>query len=110
MPEAHIIGGRQKGEGNPIAVLIEASNAQTQVLVQGFNGLIRLLDGMRRHVYSLQFVSDVHGPGFITYCLGCSESADQMVFPCRVNAEEDMPRPPSAFAMEPPAQPADPTV
>lgn len=96
--------------GNPIAVLIEAENAQTQVLVQGFNGIIRLLDGMRRHVYSLQYVSDKHGPGFITYCYGCSENAQAPVFPCQVNSEDDMPRPPAAFAVEERPQPVDPTV
>lgn len=103
------IPGRPDPSNNPLILLTEATKAQTDVLVQGFNGVIRWLDGQRQHVYALQPTFDSAGQGFVTYCLGCSESASTLVFPCRVNAEEDMPRPPSAFTTSDPNRPTLPT-
>ena len=99
----HVPGREQIG--NPLTVLTAALEQQSSILTQGFNSLIKIGMASQRHVYALQYVEDVHGAGFITYCHACSEAAERQVFPCIVNSEEDMPRPPAAFSVEAPRIP-----
>lgn len=99
-----IISPKQHGRagGNPLDTLVEATTAQTAILERIAHTLAMKIE----HFYGLHPTQDNLGaPGFISFCVGCSELEQRFVFPCHAQPAEH-PMPPSAFTLTPPADKA----
>lgn len=105
-----VVPGRPNNSGNPLTALKDGMQAQTDVLVEGFNTLAKAIAGQQPHRYALESAHDPNGNlGFRTYCQACSEEQMAYVYPCARVSSEELPQPPEFFTMTPPATPADPS-
>lgn len=109
-PSLHVPGRpNQQSAGNPLTVLTAALQAQTNMIGQGLELIVAALRESKstgEHVYALKPIESDQGKGFMSFCIACSDAAQQYIHPCREFPA--MPTPPSTFLTEPsnPGEPA----
>lgn len=82
--------GRDEGSKNPLVVLANVMERQTQVLAQIAENTAK--EG--RHIYAYEEVQ----PGmWMGYCLACSEAAKRFVHPCLDAQKAPTSAPPASF-------------
>jgi len=97
------IPGRPRDSNNPLVMITEAMNKQTEVITQGLSLIVRRM-GDERHVYALEPIENEHGKGFLSYCLSCSNTQQRFVHPCAIMGPELLPIPPSTMLVEGPPE------
>ena len=86
MPEIPVLG--QTGTNNPLLILAEqlqTTNAILAKLEMNTRPELRML-----HEYTVTAVNDEGGHGRMwgTFCIACSNAAQEYIYPCRVKDEE----------------------
>lgn len=93
------VPGQNRDQPNPLLVLATALDKTNNHLSEVFKAVQRIASNTakeNRHLYAMARRDE---STWGTYCLACSESAEQYVYPCEVMANTD--RPPSHITILP---------
>ena len=91
MNQIHVPGQSHRPDANPLLVLAKALDKTNSRLADIAIKLDQLVDNTKkegRHTYAIDKRDDgVWG----TYCLACSEAAEEYIYPCKVGGIEPPP-------------------
>lgn len=99
------VPGQSRSEPNPLLVLATALDKSNQHLTAVEGYLAKIATNTKkeaRHIYAIA----LREPGvWGTYCLACSDEAQEFTYPCLRFGEADATKPPSHISILPTVEP-----